>query len=206
MKTNRRSFLAGTMLLSLPLVFGSYASRGRNQDRHRNTFRWDIISLQPPPPAAPRDVLPGGIASALTNNGSRITLTGSGTFELEKPGKVAGGGTFEIHDKTGALRVSGNYEVTRLVRFEVAPGTTPDGNVDRIAPPETVRAGLAVFEIQYSDDTAGTLVVSCHLMGTSDAVFEGITATKDFVGFWNREAPANGVDANRTAFHVLSDD
>src|SRR5467141_5317566 len=101
MKTNRRSFLAGTILLSLPLVFGSYASRGRNQDRHRNTFRWDIISLQPPPPAAPRDVLPGGIASALTNNGSRITLTGSGTFELEKPGKVAGGGTFEIHDKTG---------------------------------------------------------------------------------------------------------
>lgn len=209
METNRRSFLAGAILLLLPLVFGSYASGGRKHDRHdrhSNSFRWDIISLQPPPPAAPRDVLPGGTASALANNGSRITLTGSGTFELEKPGKVTGGGTFEIRDNTGALRASGNYEVTRLVRFEVTAGTTPNGNVDRIAQPETVRAGLAVFEIHYSDDTAGTLAVSCHLMGTSDAVFEGITATKDFVGFWNREAPANGLDANRTAFHVLSGD
>jgi hypothetical protein len=127
------------------------------------------------------------MASARSNNDSRITLTGSGTFDLEKPGNVTGGGTFEIHDSTGALRVRGNYNVTRLVRFQVAPGITPTGNVDGIARPETVRAGLAVFEIHYSDDTAGTLVVSCHLMGTSDAVFEGITATKDFVGFWNRE-------------------
>src|SRR5262249_21410860 len=144
--------------------------------------------------------------SARANNGSKITLTGSGTFELEKPGKVTGGGTFEIRDSTGALRGKGNYEVTRLVRFEVAPGTSPDGNVDRICPPETVRAGLAVFEIHYDADTGGPLVVSCHLMGPPDAVFEGITATKDFVGFWNREAPANGVNANRTAFHILSDE
>ena len=204
MRTYRRLLLASAILLLLPLLIVVYARSDGEQEKTR--YRWDIISLQPPPPAAPRDVFPGGTASALTNNRSRITLTGSGTFDVEKPGKVTGGGTFEIRDKTGALRVSGNYAVTRLVRFQVAPGTTPDGNVDRIAPPETVRAGLAVFEIRYSDNTAGTLVVSCHLMGTSDAVFEGITATKDFVAFWNREAPANGVDANRTAFHVLSDD
>jgi len=50
--------------------------------------------------------------------------------------------------------------------------------------------------------------VSCHLPGagpptTPETVFEGITATKGFVAYWNREAPLPGVDANRTLFHVL---
>jgi len=33
-------------------------------------------------------------------------------------------------------------------------------------------------------------------------VFEGVTASKGFVSYWNRQAPVDGVDANRTLFHV----
>jgi len=40
-------------------------------------------------------------------------------------------------------------------------------------------------------------------VGSPDAMFEGITATKGFVDYWNHELAVNGVDANRTNFHVL---
>jgi len=43
------------------------------------TIRWDIISLQPPNLAA------GGVASARTQGGLKITVTGSGTFQVNKP-------------------------------------------------------------------------------------------------------------------------
>jgi len=49
-------------------------------------------------------------------------------------------------------------------------------------------------------------VVSCHFNGTPNSVFEGITASKGFVDYWNRVPPAPGVDANRTAFHVVKGD
>jgi len=58
------------------------------------------------------------------------------------------------------------------------------------------------LRIQYSDGEQGILVVSCHLVGTPDSVFEGITASKGFVTYWNAEPPLPGVDANRTLFHV----
>jgi len=61
-----------------------------------------------------------------------------------------------------------------------------------------------VVLIAYSDGSEGTLVVSCHFVGTSDAVFEGVTASKGFVDYWSREAPpAPPGNANRTVFHVI---
>ncbi len=44
--------------------------------------------------------------------------------------------------------------------------------------------------------------MSCHLVDTPDSVFEGVTASKGFVDYWNREAPAPGIDADRTLFHI----
>ena len=38
------------------------------------------------------------------------------------------------------------------------------------------------------------------------SIFEGITASKGFVDYWNRVAPVGGVDGNRTLFHVLAQD
>src|SRR5216683_636132 len=97
----------------------------------------------------------------------------------------------------GASSASGTYQVTALVRFDVAPGTGAS---------PTVRAGLAVLRIAYSDGSRGILVVSCHLTGTPSVVFEGITASRGFTDFWNRLPPVPGVDGNRTVFHVINEE
>ena len=70
------------------------------------------------------------------------------------------------------------------------------------------RGGLVVLSVRYSDKGKGSLVVSCHLPGvgppeTPETVFEGVTATKGFVDYWNRVAPVPAIDRNRTLFHVL---
>ena len=158
-------------------------------------MRWDILSVN----FGTRTASAGGIASAQANDGSEITLTGSGTFRSNpgNPQDVTGGGTWQT--STG----SGTYQVTEFVRFEVAPGTPPLPH-DNIGNRPDNRAGLLVVRIAYSDGSEGTLVVSCHLVGTSDAVFEGVTASKGFVDYWNREAPpAPPGNADRTTFHVI---
>src|SRR5262249_43055628 len=96
---------------------------------------------------------------------------------------------------------SGTYDVTGLVRWEQAPGTPAPIATDLIDDGQG-SAGLVVLRILYSDDDRGVLAVSCHLNGTSDAVFEGITATKGFVDYWNREAPVRLVQPARTVVHI----
>lgn len=172
-------------------------------------IRWDIVSIDFGTGTASE----GGIASARANpnattNVSRITLTGSGTFPARggPSSDVTGGGTWETQDQAGVRTGGGRYKVTGLVRWDVAPGTFPLPN-DNIGEPEDARAGLAVLRITYSDRSRGILVVSCHFAGTPDSVFEGITASKGFVDYFNPEPPpAPPGDANRTAFHVVHDD
>ncbi len=143
-----------------------------------NNFKWVIVSS----------------ASALANDNSKITVTGTGTFAQGEPEDVTGGGTWTTFDPTGAVTASGTYEVTRLVRFDQAPGAVAD---------PTIKAGLAFLGIKYSDGSHGVLVVSCHLPGTPSSVFEGITASKGYVGYWERDPAVAGVNANRTNFHEL---
>ena len=206
--------LAGVVLMSLALgcergtpASGMLASRstGLSPDFSASAgnhhMRWDIISVN----FATGTASAGGVASARANDNSKITLTGSGTFRSNpgNPQDVTGGGTWETLTTAGASTGSGTYEVTGFVRFEVAPGTFPLQH-DNIGNSADVRAGLLVVRVAYSDGSEGTLVVSCHLTGTPDAVFEGVTASKGFVDYWNREAPpAPPGDADRTNFHVI---
>ena len=165
-------------------------------------MRWDIITVN----FATGTASAGGVASARANlDLSKITLTGSGTFRSNpgNPQDVTGGGTWQTFDASGGSTGSGSYTVTGLVSFIVAPGTFPLPH-DNIGNSADVRAGLLVVRVAYSDGSEGTLVVSCHLTGTPDAVFEGVTASKGFVDYWNGEAPpAPPGDANRTNFHVI---
>lgn len=198
-KTGAYLFLAMAVVL-LSYWFSSFTAHADDI-----SVRWDIISVQPPPPTAPRNVLPGGIASALANDGSMITVTGSGTFAPGQDDQVTGGGNWTTFDSAGNSTGTGTYTVTGLASFQSAPGTIPTGNIDLIDPADPSSAGLVYLRIAYSDDSRGILVVSCHLMGSPNSIFEGITASKGFVGFWNRVAPAPNVDANRTTFHILSE-
>ena len=164
-------------------------------------MRWDIVSIN----FATGTASAGGIASARANDNSKITLTGSGMFRSNpgNPQDVTGGGTWQTFDASGGSTGTGSYTVTGLVSFTVAPGTFPLTH-DNIGNPTDVRAGLLVVRVAYSDGSEGTLVVSCHLTGTPDAVFEGVTASKGFVDYWNREAPpAPPGNANRNVFHVI---
>jgi hypothetical protein len=197
MRTYRRWFLTGAILLLLPLVIVNYARS--NGDGDETKIRWDIISVN----FATGTLSAGGIASARANDNSKLTLTGSGTFEPNDPEEVTGGGTWTTFNSSGATTGSGTYGVKRLVRWELAPGTPPLPN-DNIGNLADNRAGLVVLRIRFSDGTQGILVVSCHLVGTPDTVFEGITASKGFVDYWNREAPpAPPGNANRTTFHIV---
>lgn len=164
-------------------------------------MRWDIVSID----FQKLTISEGGLASARAEDNSRITLTSSGTFAAFDPSNVGGGGEWTITDAGGNVTGSGTYSVVSLVSFQGAPGTPPAPLMDLIGDRADARAGLALLRIEYDDGTLGTLTVSCNLTGTPDSVFEGITASKGFVTFWNREAPVDGVDANRTVFHVVRD-
>jgi len=189
---------ASTMLASRPA--GLSPNFSASASNHH--MRWDIISVD----FGTGTVSAGGVASARSNlDLSKITLTGSGTYR-SNPGNaqdVTGGGTWRTFDASGGATGSGTYTVTGFVSFTLAPGTFPLSH-DNIGNEADVRAGLLVVQIAYSDGSEGTLAVSCHIVGTPDAVFEGVTASKGFVDYWNRETPpAPPGNANRTAFHVI---
>jgi len=192
---------------------GLFVSIGAGADRSNNLYRWDLIQLAGGPPPATITLSPGGKDSALANDGSKLTLTGSGTFRSNagNPQDVTGGGTWWTFSPTGLQTGTGTYEVTGFVSFELAPGGLPfppfQDNI--VGDNSAARAGLAVLEIAYSDGSEGVLTVSCDLPTTPAAfpLFEGITASKGPIDYWNRLAPTGGPvfgpNENRTAFRVL---
>ena len=170
----------------------------------RLTFRWDIVSDDFS--ARPVTVSMGGKATASASDDSKITLTGAGTFG-GRPTNVTGGGSWQIADANGNQTGSGTYKVKSLVAFVVAPGTfgDPTGRfalADQIGNSADAHAGLAVLRVAYSDGSQGILVLSSFQVGTPPPRLMGITATKGFVAYWQRQAPRVGVDGNRTLFHV----
>ena len=220
MRTNRRWVRIGLILLVLPLVFVLYAMANGDGERKETKYRWDIVHISSFSPVTANQ---GGFASALANDGSKITVTGHGTFEPQEPDEVTGGGTWTTFAPDGTtVTGTGTYRVQQLVRFNVAPGVQTAGLVDNI--PGAIgdltdqRAGLLFVKIAYSDGSKGVLVVSCHLNGGPDfvtrpaapaSIFEGITASKDYADYWNRLPPIGAptpVDGNRTLFHILSQD
>jgi hypothetical protein len=197
--------LAVLLAAALSLLLSVGAGAGSRSDGKE--MRWDIVQLSGSPPTLA--VSPGGKASADAEHGNTITITGTGTFRPGKSRGVSGGGTWATTGpEVGAH--NGTFEVTRLVSFELAPGFEPATFTDNIGRTADFRGGLAVLQIAYSDGSKGVLIVSCHApAGAPDSVFEGITASKGFVDFWNREAPTGappftlGTNENRTQFHVL---
>ena len=190
--------LAGIIFVLLSVLVGG-ASGGSSNHR----YQWDIIHLSTLPP--PTTTLPGGLASACAapSCANMITLTGSGTFRSNPghPQDVTGGGTWTtVGDGAG----SGTYEVTGFVSFVVAPGHLSPV-IDGVGVAADARAGLAVLQVAYSDGETGVLVVSCDLpFGSPETLFEGITASKGFVDYWNRVAPESSPPfGNRTAFHEV---
>jgi hypothetical protein len=194
---------AALVFLLLPLLANA-ASGGSGNTK----YQWDIINFD----FATSTISSGGQASAFATGGGgsthtgKITLTGHGTFRSNSgnPQDATGGGSWQTFDGTGTPTGSGTYQVIGFVDFDVASGSLPPSVTDLSGIKADVRSGLGVFKIAYDDGSDGVLVVSCDLpVGSPSTLFEGITASKGFVDYWERDPAVAGVNANRTNFHEL---
>jgi hypothetical protein len=201
---SKATALGRTIIISLAIAMTAGTQFAFAQASH---VRWDIISFHFGTPGA---VAPGGMASATANDGSHITLRGSGTFVAPAGGSgsssgVSGGGVWTTYSSKGAVTGFGSYEVTGLVLWEpssLPPGGPPPPPTDLIEPSDVRSTGVAVLRIAYSDGDRGILLVSCESYLSPASAFEGITATKGLTDYKSPVPPVAGVDANRTLFHV----
>lgn len=163
-------------------------------------LQWDIINLTiDPGPPLTLTITPGGQATMLAVDNSKITLNGSGTFRTAGNSQnVTGGGTWVTRDSSNNVTGSGTYQVTGFVAFDVAAGTLVVPGVvvnDSISNPADARSGLVYLHIAYSDGSQGILTVSCELLSTPPQVFEGVATSKGPVAYLQ-----HGGD---TVFHVV---
>jgi hypothetical protein len=200
-----KSAAAGAALGVLAGPTAAFADGG-DDDEGRGRVRWDIVLVVTTP-----CVQPGGFASAFAQDGSKITVTGSGTFPNVRhrcAKDVTGGGTWTIAS-TGAdpncFSGSGKYRVTELLDWTPAPPKFPAGLQDCIGQSADATSGLAKLRVRYDNGTHGVLTVSCDLPGQGHltCMFEGITASMEYEDFYRSDQPQPGVEANRTIFHFL---
>src|SRR5438552_2625756 len=100
----------------LGIVVGLFSLAASGEVRAQ-TVQWDIISI---PSFSPLTLTPGGVASALAADGSQISVTGSGTFVVEKPTMVTGGGVWLTRNPVGSVTGFGTYQVTEELTFTEA--------------------------------------------------------------------------------------
>src|SRR5918911_973892 len=90
LRISRRQVLQGFgavgALGALGVPTAAFADEGDEEEETR--VRWDIVSID----FVKGTVSAGGKASAIAQDNSTITLTGSGTFALRHRRRVAGGG------------------------------------------------------------------------------------------------------------------
>ena len=213
MKISRAEFLKKAGLASLaaasvPALGHLSADEALGRADH---VRWDIIHLNPLPPAAGSVFTAGGEAFAFAYHTpgnpstAKIRLTGFGTFVAPasggSSGAATGGGTWETSG-AGLPEESGTYRVTKLVSWVFASFQPGAGLVDNIGDTAERANGTAVLLVEYNDGSQGMLGVGCHGPGAPNGIFEGVIATKGYVTYWNGELPVGALDKNRTLFHV----
>ena len=193
-----KRMIGAMFMLSLALLAGNAYGDSR--------YRWDIPVLSVSHGVI--TVSAGGTASALAQDGSKITVKGFGTFEVGDD-DVTGGGTWTTFAADGVtVTGTGHFVVTGLIRFVLAPGRLPSTFHDTIGDVTKTHAGLAHLRVDYGDGSKGILIVSCAAPGAPPTMFEGITASKGYVDYWNRLAPMSGPPPgpNLTLFHLLSEE
>jgi hypothetical protein len=201
MKRFRFVLLALALVVVGLLTTASFASPLRHHARAKTglTIRWDIISFNG---NFANPLNPGGSASALAPDGTKITLKGTGTFGGPSK-KVTGGGDWTTYGASGAQSGTGTYKVVSLVSFiEANPQSQTPVATDSIGDVNKRANGTAVLRVAFSDGSQGVLTIGCHGPGAPPGIFEGIATSKGFKLYYEAEDPKPGVDANRTIFHL----
>ena len=197
-------FGVGMVVVILTFAAANHGQVGLAQQAAK--IRWDIQTYTTFSPPTFKE---GGVLFSSATDGTFFKLTGSGTFGPGESDPVTGGGTWETFTVSRVSMAKGTYTVTGLVSWQETPGIAlPAMFVDQIGPNATARSGLAVLRVAYKNadgSPAGTgiLIVSCHLPGAPDSIFEGVVVVKGTTTYYDRALTMPGVDANRTIFHRL---
>jgi hypothetical protein len=104
---------------------------------------------------------------------------------------VSGGGTWTTTDPSGTPTGRGNYTVQQLVRFDERPFALLSGVNVFFGSVRFIRGSLVFLTVAFDDGAQGVLVVSCNLAG-QPIDFEGITASKGPVYYYNQQTPPVG--------------
>jgi hypothetical protein len=193
-KLNRRQLLKAAGALGAAAAVLDPTRVLADEEGGQGRVTWDIVTV------GPGGASRGGEASAFSEDGSRITVTGHGTFPNADrcSHDVTGGGTWKITAVSSdprCFRGSGKYRVIELLSWHPAPGGTlpiPDNTNDK----GSVSAGLVTLRLLFDNGHRGTLTVSCDLPGAPGCMFEGITASMVYEDFWNHDK------GGFTLFHV----
>jgi len=197
LQTTRRQILKGAAAAGALGALGVPTTAFADGEDEGQRVRWDLIQI------VSGCVSPGGTSSAKAEGDATIMMMGSGTFpnvQNRCARDVTGGGTWTVSTSDArCLPGSGNYRVTELLSWTPAPGEQFPPFEDCIPGgiKATATAGLVVLRIRYDDGRNGTLTVDCHLPGSPNCMFEGITATREYVDF-------SHFLGGPTVFHYLS--
>src|SRR2546430_4777471 len=120
-----KHFVCTLVVLALGLAAAVSGAAGGSAGPSAAGFkaRWDIASYQFA--KNPVAVSAGGLAAARASDGSKIVLTGTGTFG-GSAADISGGGRWSALDAHGAAVAEGTYTVKSLVAFYGAPGSFGD--------------------------------------------------------------------------------
>lgn len=104
---------------------------------------------------------------SLARDGSRIEISGSGSFSIgEGPKSVSGGGTFQIFDSGNDLVASGSWTMTHLRGFVDYGGFPP--------PDDDLRGGTLEAEINLAGLGKGSLWIICLVGEPPPSKAEGV--------------------------------
>ena len=67
---------------------------------------------------------------------------------------------------------------------------------------QTARMATQFSELNTQTGARAPLASAVMALARPNGITEGAIATKNFVTYWDAEAPVGGVNADRTSFHI----
>jgi hypothetical protein len=105
----------------------------------------------------------------LAQDGSSVTLVGSGQLHAGPSKSASGSGTYVLKDATGQTTGSGTWTTTGILGLVSYGNATPEGL------PDFLFGGMTKLEVSLSNGESGVLTVFCTLGIPPAGVDEGVS-------------------------------
>jgi hypothetical protein len=182
-RVSRRQVLTtGTVAVGLlsvpaPAVAGNSDNTG--------TFEWLFGEDLDPLLDEVEGIGPFGDSVTLAKDGSRIEISGSGTFTIGEGSKsIDGGGTYTVFGPDDAVVASGDWAATHL------RGYIDYGEVDEL--PEEWRGGKLTSSVELAGLGTGKLTVHCLIGNPPPSKEEGVQVDVGAMHFHDSVEPPEG--------------